>query len=228
MNKLQTFVANRIAVIRDGSSPSQWHHVTTEENPADDASRGLSANHLTTPRWINGPEFLTKSSSNWPESTANLKLELSDDDPEVKKDKEVKAYVAVCDHFDPMQMLIDSSSSWIKLKTSVAWILAVKKVLVKKDDPIHLLRAEQMTEAEVEIIRYLQGKAFPDETASLTKGEKVKFNSAIASLQPISRNKLLCVGGRLKNAPVPEDIKSPTILPKDNKVVEMTFHAHVE
>ena len=116
--RFQTFVANRIAIIRDGSSPSQWHHVATKENPADDASRGLSANDLTSPRWINGPKFLTKSNTSWPKPIDIQ--EVSDDDPEVKKEKEVKAYVAVRDHCEPMQMLIDNSSNWIKLKTSLA------------------------------------------------------------------------------------------------------------
>ena len=36
--RFQTFVANRIEVIRSGSTPSQWHHVDTKQNPADDAS----------------------------------------------------------------------------------------------------------------------------------------------------------------------------------------------
>ena len=36
------FVANRVQQIRDSSSPSQWQYVRTEENPADEASRGVS------------------------------------------------------------------------------------------------------------------------------------------------------------------------------------------
>ena len=39
--RFQTFVANRVALIHDGSSPDQWRYVNTELNPADDASRGL-------------------------------------------------------------------------------------------------------------------------------------------------------------------------------------------
>ena len=36
------FVANRVQQIRDSSSPSQWQYVRTEENPADEASQGVS------------------------------------------------------------------------------------------------------------------------------------------------------------------------------------------
>ena len=38
-----TFVANRVAVIREGSRPSQWRHIRSEANPADLASRGIKA-----------------------------------------------------------------------------------------------------------------------------------------------------------------------------------------
>ena len=33
-----TFIANRVALIRDGSEPSQWNHVGGDQNPADHAS----------------------------------------------------------------------------------------------------------------------------------------------------------------------------------------------
>jgi len=42
--RFHTFVANRVAIIHDGSSPSQWRYMSTEANPADDASR--SGNRL--------------------------------------------------------------------------------------------------------------------------------------------------------------------------------------
>lgn len=39
--RFKTFVANRVALIREATQPSQWSYVGTEENPADQASRGL-------------------------------------------------------------------------------------------------------------------------------------------------------------------------------------------
>ena len=40
----QTFEANRITIIHDNSDPSQWNYVKMKTKPADDASRGLTAN----------------------------------------------------------------------------------------------------------------------------------------------------------------------------------------
>ena len=57
--RFHTFVANRVAVVRDGSDPSQWRHVETKVNPADDASRGLTADEfLGSTRLMNGSDFL--------------------------------------------------------------------------------------------------------------------------------------------------------------------------
>ena len=81
--RLQTFVANRVAMIHDGSSPHQWMHIESEENPADIASRGLSAKKLVQcEEWKNGPSFLWE-----PELQLSLPEvpELSSDDKEVKK-----------------------------------------------------------------------------------------------------------------------------------------------
>ena len=44
--RFHVFVANRVQQIQEHSSPNQWHYVDTKLNPADHASRGLSANGL--------------------------------------------------------------------------------------------------------------------------------------------------------------------------------------
>ena len=62
--RFQTFVANRLAVIHDGTNPNQWFYIDTVMNPADDASRGLTAAQLIKgARWIRGPDFIWKSDS---------------------------------------------------------------------------------------------------------------------------------------------------------------------
>ena len=41
--RLQTFVANRLSIIDDASSPYQWQHVDSLRKPADYVSRGFSS-----------------------------------------------------------------------------------------------------------------------------------------------------------------------------------------
>ena len=56
------YVSNRVQYIRHRSNPEQWHHVPGKDNPADEASRSLTASQLLkNTRWFRGPEFLWKT-----------------------------------------------------------------------------------------------------------------------------------------------------------------------
>lgn len=57
--RFHVYVGNRVQHIRDRSSPGDWFHVPGKENPADEASRGLTAKELLqSDRWFTGPKFL--------------------------------------------------------------------------------------------------------------------------------------------------------------------------
>ena len=68
--RFHTFVANRVAEIKEVSDPETWRHVPGRLNVADDCSRGLSAQDLVQEsRWINGPNFLSQGEDCWPNQT---------------------------------------------------------------------------------------------------------------------------------------------------------------
>ena len=68
--RFQTFVVNRLAIIRDVSLPCQWRHVNSRSNPADLASRGLSNIDPVKLRfWLGGPDFLKEEESKLPRQT---------------------------------------------------------------------------------------------------------------------------------------------------------------
>ena len=64
-----TYVANRVSEIQDITSNFFWHHVASEDNPADVLSRGTDAEELW-PRsqWWNGPSWLVQGEELWPHS----------------------------------------------------------------------------------------------------------------------------------------------------------------
>ncbi|XP_075256575.1 uncharacterized protein LOC142349048 [Convolutriloba macropyga] len=67
--KWNTFVANRVATIQNVISSSNRNFVPTEENPADCASRGISAANLAKHSlWWSGPHWLEKREDYWPKA----------------------------------------------------------------------------------------------------------------------------------------------------------------
>ena len=127
--RFHTFVANRVAVLREGSSPDQWRYVEGVANPGDCASRALTANALLScQRWLLGLEFLWKSEEDWPRNPSSLGC-LQDGDPEVKMVyKACHAYVSESEH--PLVEYFQHASSWHRLKKSVAWFLRYRGNLI--------------------------------------------------------------------------------------------------
>ena len=77
------YVGNRVQHIRDRSDPEQWHHVPGKDNPADEASRSLTASQLlNNKRWLSGPDFFWESDV--PLLNKKNTAQLSSDDVEVK------------------------------------------------------------------------------------------------------------------------------------------------
>jgi hypothetical protein len=119
-----------VSTIQDISSPSQWRYVDSAQNPADDASQGLSAEALIkTQRWLRGPEFLWKPEEYWP-YPIDAFPSVDDSDPEVKNAQNF----AVAQNSSPsiMDRIIKRFSSWMKLKKCIAWLLRLCQNLRKK------------------------------------------------------------------------------------------------
>ncbi|CAB4015368.1 Hypothetical predicted protein, partial [Paramuricea clavata] len=199
--RFQTFVANRVASIREVSSPSQWKYVSTQLNPADDASRGLSADELiSNTRWLSGPDFLWKSETHWP-TPPNVLGEIQDEDMEVKR--EVQTF----------------STDTIAHESTL-------DAIFKRFSSTRLV--DEIIQAEKEIMRYVQRNNFQEELSILSKSvtredvdakiASVKKSSPIHKLDPKLSDNLLCVGGRLRNAPIPSETKHPFILPKNHHI----------
>ena len=84
--RFHVFVSNRVQQIRDLTLPSQWRYVDTKSNPADFASRGMSAENLiSTTEWWNGPKFLWEPIDYEEGRIDDETIALSSDDPETRK-----------------------------------------------------------------------------------------------------------------------------------------------
>ena len=85
--RFHTFVANRLAVIRDGSYISEWIFINTKFNPADHASRGQSADSLVQEeKWIKAPNFLLGLEEQKPKEPLFISAKtITENDPEMEK-----------------------------------------------------------------------------------------------------------------------------------------------
>lgn len=181
--RFHTFVANRVQQIRDHTSPNQWHYVETKSNPADDASRGLSARSLVDrKRWINGPAFLWENDESWRNLDSQYEpLELSLDDKEVKK---VSVFTIGAKEA-PASLLqrLDYFSDWFRAKRAVAVCrrylhVLLERVRTRKGNQLQNVKAsatrkyqpveiEDLKKAEREIVKQIQGEAFDKEIKAI-------------------------------------------------------------
>ncbi len=87
------------------------------------------------------------------------------------------------------------------------------------------LSPEGIDTAESAIIWYCQQDKFSDETTVLKRGTLgVKKSSHIYKLDPVLKKGLLRLGRRLSQAPMPDGMKHPVILAKDQHISTLVLH----
>ena len=101
------------------------------------------------------------------------------------------------------------------------------------------ITVDEMKDAEQEILKYIRGRAFEEELKGLKnrvtsesvspkKFGCVKKSSTICSLDPIIKDGLIRVGGRLERAQVGFDAKHQIVLPRHRHVVDLIVrHYHL-
>ena len=229
--RFPVFVANRLAVIETNSDVNRWRHVPSTLNPADSASRGLPANTLNTESWLKGPKFLLSSESDWPDlhiSTSEAPAEFSVKEHAVHST--VKLHVTDGNSID---RLTNRYSNFYKLKRVVAWILKFISTLrhrkvSKKFISTNELTVEELKNAELSIIKYVQHRHFPYlfPTISSLHAKSKPLPRFMQKLRPISVDGVLRVGGRIAQAPVDDDVKHPIILPRHSHITELVIRQH--
>ena len=71
--RFKVFIATRIHQIKESTRVNQWYYVSSKENPADNASRGLDPRKKTSnSQWFHGPSFLWQVESLWPSKECSI------------------------------------------------------------------------------------------------------------------------------------------------------------
>lgn len=222
--RFHTFVANRLGVIHRLSSPQQWRHVRSEDNPADDATRGLSAKDLLVGgRWLTGPSFLCLPESSWPPQPNPAAADLMRD-PEVKKDVTDLTFTIHESHEKGvMERFLGRYSSWYALQRAVAWMCRFTSWIMRSRPNLQgsQLQVSELKAARMAIIRYVQGARFQDAIYALSRGKLSKIN-ALYRLEPtLDDQGVLRVGGRRIHEEDEPRSDGPILLPKDHHVTSL-------
>ena len=232
------FVANRIAEIQMFTEPSQWQHVSTEENPADLCTRGATPSELAEcSLWCNGPDWLINDYSEW------SKMKVPDRPrqiPEMKTSKRkedtntfatlmtynLQKEAAPKQNNTPEVWRLHPKrfSSWTRLVRVHTRVRRVLHNMRSRDSrtAIMELLPEEIKDAEEEIVSLAQREVFRDEYTALSSGKPIPKKSQLIKLNPcLDGDGVIRCDGRLKFADfLPYDTRFPIILPRGHWVTK--------
>ena len=242
------FVANRVGELHEYSSPNQWRHVSTKENPADRATRGTSVSELASDElWWSGPQFLQNTEDKWPKrklSAPDLGEELNSqvrvnrlENSNTPVEPITKLRTVMMATLDPESRLLPSRySKWYRINQPGKCEVGLSIVRVRgwvnrfiensrttrENRESGELKPKELVTSEEQIIKQTQEIVFPKEMAALKKGKPVKLN-------PMLENGVMRSNTRLRNADaISKDVKFPIILPKKNHVTNLVVKYHHE
>lgn len=213
----QTFVANRVSIIQALTEPSIWRHVPGSQNPADAASRGLSASALVrNSLWWNGPSWLAHPDTQWPQSETDFSTKIE----EASKSTCLLVATNSCDW-------LNRFSTINRLQRVMAFVQRfIHNVKNPKSRRIGSLQAIEILETMQQLARITQLAAFPNEIAKCKRNLAVETRSTLRTLNPFLDNDgLLRVGGRLCNANIPFNTRHPILLPQKCHLAELLIAA---
>ena len=216
----KVFVGNRVQAIHDVSDPKDWDHVSSEDNPADIMSRGVSVDQLMeSVLYWEGPDWLQKGRNDWPHFREKTEVP---SEVEVEAAKKIVALPASVEEY----WLFSRFEHYAKTVRIVCRLLMFCR-RIPRDGNLSL-SAEQFGLGEIWLLRLVQRLSFLSEYGILKAGGKVA-DGPLLPLNPIydERTELIVVGGRMNFSSYDEEFKHQIILPTYHPVVrKLVMHAH--
>ncbi|KMQ86917.1 gag-pol protein, partial [Lasius niger] len=221
-SRWKTFVANRVADIQRTLPEARWHHVPSEDNPADCATRGLSPRELLRhPLWWRGPSWLPDS-DRWPARATCATTE--DELPEQRARVHVVAAEAKED-----DSMLQRYSSLHRLLRVTAWCRRWLGARASQERPVDqgpTVSPQELENARRGWIRQTQSAWFKAELRSLAGKRPLPGRSPLIKLTPfVDNDGMLRVGGRLKHSLLSPDERHPVILPAESHLTVLIIDA---
>ncbi|XP_063915837.1 uncharacterized protein LOC135131904 isoform X2 [Zophobas morio] len=215
---LNTYVANRVSQIQTLTTVEKWHHVISNENPADIISRGaLPSELINNQKWFNGPVWLSKREEICPDKIVQPTEIL-----------EVKRSCLVGVSHSEFNFL-ERFSSFFKLQRVIANCFRFIHNCRNKGNKVeNEFSRNEYARATTAIISMLQKLEFSNELIKLGNNLSVSKSSKLRTLNPfLDKDGIIRVGGRLRNASIGYEQKHPIVLPKHHVTKLIIQEEHV-
>ncbi|KAK6025558.1 hypothetical protein OSTOST_08539, partial [Ostertagia ostertagi] len=232
--QLKTFVNNRVKYIKevtqelsDANIPYKFHYVNTDSNPADCATRGLSASELSSHMWWHGPSFILNQPTKWPNTDMDFSAKTI---PPKEAQEEFKSVINTS--IDTYKSFIPfiKTSSYEKLVRITSYVLKYISILWRKGR-----KGESTEENSHRIIILIRNSNFRE--TSKYREEVLQLQGRIVQRLQVS----MCDDGiyrgdlRMANAEILDTAKNPILLLPNHQLTRLIvtdfhqklFHAGV-
>lgn len=217
-HRWKTFVANRVSKIQDFVAPEKWFHVSSEENPADVASRGCLTIELVSHNlWWSGPLWLQSFEFKPTEETFSLNEDIS-----CEEKRMCFAITHTSEENDAIILLIERHSS-------LRFIIEVVFQILRFGRLTHF---SYLTHVDYQrslfcLVKCVQGQEFFKEIDDLKKGKRL--NKTLRKLALfVDSTGILRVGGRLAYSRLPFCQKFPALLPHSHALTSLIIRDYHE
>ncbi|UYV85166.1 hypothetical protein LAZ67_X004794 [Cordylochernes scorpioides] len=217
-SRWKAFVSNRVSSIQNLTQITDWFHVSSQDNPADCASRGIMPQDLVNHRiWWRGPIWLQENNVRYiPSSPTQVNLNIIQEEV---GEGQVLDQTTLIQNSETLLNLefIERYSTMTKLIRITAWCWRFYYNCLLFD-PIRQkvpLTTRELTKAIQVLVKSIQQVEF------FTEIKLLKSNK-LTSLNPfLDTQGLLRVGGRLKYSYLNENQKFPLLLPKNHHITNL-------
>ncbi|XP_039746104.1 uncharacterized protein LOC120623888 [Pararge aegeria] len=211
-SKWKTFVGNRVSEILTIMESNQWSHVVSKDNPADCASRGISAEDCCKSKlWKYGPKWLENKTINYSKGTME----------QTNLEEKTKTVICNVTAENRDETIISRFSSLRKLVRVISYCR--RFILYKKsNNKEKWLTFTEINNALHTCIKMCQHEHFNNEIESLKEEGRVKRKSILLCLNPyLDAGEVLRVGGRLQMARIHDKMKHPVIIPHKSHFTDL-------
>ncbi|XP_075158086.1 uncharacterized protein LOC142231359 [Haematobia irritans] len=225
-SRWNVYVGNRVAEVQRYSNISEWFYISTHDNPADCASRGIAPLELVHHKlWWSGPDWLCLPPTEWPQQPEhNYETNLE------KKKKTFASHVITKLDFPE---ILSRFSSLTKLVRVTAYILRFVNNTRTKENykrKYGFLSTRELHDASNILVIQSQRVDFSEELNYIKKCHPFPSSNRLAQLCPfVDEIGILRVGGRLQKAKFDYEFKHPILLSKHNPLSILIFSdAHLK